>query len=146
MTRAPFPLRVPHPCVLCKGGRLCCLHYLVCHDGWPAINDACAISAEGAPSLRPLQGWAAMLPALSCLPCHTALHNSDVFPQVYVIGTPSEQLPFSRPDFPRFPFAQRFWCRYFGTRPTPSIQASCRPSTIALRWFSEFSEISTVFR
>jgi hypothetical protein len=27
--RAPFPLRVPHPCVLCKGGRPCCLCYVI---------------------------------------------------------------------------------------------------------------------
>jgi hypothetical protein len=30
--------------------------------GWPAFNDfACAIPTEGAPSLRFLQGWAAVL-------------------------------------------------------------------------------------
>jgi hypothetical protein len=28
----------------------------------------------------------------------------------------------------------------------PTTSATCRPSTIALRWFSEFSAISTVFR
>src|SRR5579864_1160833 len=27
LLRAPFPLRVPHPCVFCKGGWLCCVCY-----------------------------------------------------------------------------------------------------------------------
>jgi hypothetical protein len=27
--RAPFPLRVPHPCVFCKGGQRCCVRYLI---------------------------------------------------------------------------------------------------------------------
>src|SRR5580658_664270 len=37
-------------------------------------------------------------------------------------------------------------CRYFGTCPNQSPSATCRQSTIALRWFSEFSEFSTVFQ
>jgi len=27
--RAPFPRRVPHPCVFCKGGQRCCVRYLI---------------------------------------------------------------------------------------------------------------------
>src|SRR5208282_3288632 len=33
--------------------------------GWPALEFACAIPTEGAPSLRSLQGWVAMLPTRS---------------------------------------------------------------------------------
>jgi hypothetical protein len=68
------------------------------------------------------------------------------FPQVYVISTPNRQVPASFAALQRFSFALRFWCRYFGTSLNPSFPATSRPPTIALRWFSEFSEISTVFR
>jgi hypothetical protein len=30
---APFPQRVPHPCGFCKGGRRCCLRYVMCCGG-----------------------------------------------------------------------------------------------------------------
>jgi hypothetical protein len=29
LLRAPFPLRVPHSCVFCQGGRRCCVCYLI---------------------------------------------------------------------------------------------------------------------
>src|SRR5208282_5355162 len=66
--------------------------------------------------------------------------------QASPISTRRERVPVSRADFRRFPFAQRFSCRYFGTGPNPFNPAICRQSTIALRWFSEISELSTVFR
>jgi hypothetical protein len=76
----------------------------------------------------------------------TLVRRCPLFPQVYVIGTPNPRLPASSPGFRRLSFAPRFSCRYFGTCPTQSPSAACRQLTIALRWFSEFSEISTVFR
>src|ERR1700733_4958561 len=66
--------------------------------------------------------------------------------QVHVFSTHHPQLPASSATFRRFPFAPRFSCRHIGTRLSSAIPATCSQPTIALRWFSEISELSTVFR
>jgi hypothetical protein len=53
---------------------------------------------------------------------------------------PRSQLPNA------FPSPCVFSSTFRAPSPTQTAQATCRAPTIALRWFSEFSEISTVFR
>ncbi len=63
-----------------------------------------------------------------------------------LFSTPHPRLPASSAAFHRFPFAPRFPCRYIGTCLTLTLPVTCSQPTIALRWFSEISELSTVFR
>src|SRR5271168_4501901 len=67
-------------------------------------------------------------------------------PHVYVIRTPHSRLPASRPDFHRFLFALWLFYHFPARLPTQFLSAICRQSNIAPRHFSEFSELSTVFR
>jgi hypothetical protein len=97
-----------------------------------AFSNGAGRLAPSRPRCQQRQGWAKEGVPLSA--------------QVYVIGTHHPRVPASFALLDAFPSPCVF-STTFPARPlTPSPPATCRPPTIALRWFSEFSEISTVFR